>query len=245
MQQIEYQGRLHGVRNELRRGRITKVATSGGVGEREVMLNHRLNDHHVIGRQTDPRTDARNEFDPDIGVISGITLADVVEQSTEHQQVGTRHTMCEVACVSRRLPQVPVDGEAVIRVALRTAAIGSPLREDLHPQPALVERFEYRNRVVASEQQADEIVDGTGWPRCGHGRTRLGQTIESRAVDARALASRRRRDTKQQRRVGCRVDIVGQMNLTLSQDNTWRKETIGFVFRAGCRHSRPDLVTHP
>ncbi len=59
---------------------------------------------------------------PDLGVVAGVALADVVEQRAEHEQVRTCHAVDELCGVRRCFPQVPVDGEPVVRVALRLGA---------------------------------------------------------------------------------------------------------------------------
>ena len=83
----------------------------------------------------------------DFRVVAGHALADVVQQRAEQQQFGAaaraRDDRVEVAVVARsriagveelgadrdRFQQVPVDGEAVVRVALRARPHVLPLRE--------------------------------------------------------------------------------------------------------------------
>ena len=56
---------------------------------------------------------------PAVGVVARVALADVVEQRAEHEQVGPGDPVDELGGVGGRLPEVPVDGEAVVGVALR------------------------------------------------------------------------------------------------------------------------------
>ena len=71
---------------------------------------------------------SRTSSMPAVGVVAGVALAEVVEQGAEHEQVGPVDPVGERGGVGRRLPQVPVDGEAVVGVALRAAAHRRPLR---------------------------------------------------------------------------------------------------------------------
>ena len=106
-----------------------------------------------------------DEIDTDFGVISRVSLADVVEQCPEDEKVRSSHPCREAGRLCSCLPQMPVDGEPVVRIALRTSAIRRPLRKNLHPQTALVECFQNGNRIVPTQQQTDEIIDGTCRPR--------------------------------------------------------------------------------
>ena len=92
-------------------------------------------------------------------VVARVALADVVEQGAEHEQVGPVDAVGERGGVGGGLPQVPVDGEAVVGVALRAAAHGLPLGQQAHEDAALVERLEHVDRPVALRQQQDELVD--------------------------------------------------------------------------------------
>ena len=82
------------------------------------MLDHR--DQHVgVGEaDAEPMAEAADDLHPGHGVVALVALADVVEQRAEHEQVGSRHAVDEFGGVGRRLPEVPVDGEAVVGVAL-------------------------------------------------------------------------------------------------------------------------------
>ena len=72
--------------------------------------------------------DALDQVDPDLGVVARVALAEVVQQRAEHEQVGPRDPVGQLGGVGRRLPQVPVDGVAVVGVALRPATGRAPTR---------------------------------------------------------------------------------------------------------------------
>jgi hypothetical protein len=118
-----------------------------------------------MGVEPETRRNAMDEIDTDFGVISRVSLADVVEQCPEDEKVRPSHPCCEASRLSSRLPQMPVDGEPVVRIALRTRTIRRPLRKHLHPETALVDSFQNGNRIVSTQQQTDEIIDGTCRPR--------------------------------------------------------------------------------
>ena len=93
------------------------------------MLHHRLQHDHVVARDTEARCDSPDQFDANLVVVTGVALADVVEESSKNQKIGATHPIGKIARIGRRLPQMPIDREAVIGVSLRTTAIGCPLRK--------------------------------------------------------------------------------------------------------------------
>ena len=90
------------------------------------------------------RADAVDDLHADVGVIARKALADVVQQRADEEQVGPLDVADELGGVGGRLAQVPVDGEAVIGVALRLVPHRSPLWEQPHEHAVLVERFRAR-----------------------------------------------------------------------------------------------------
>src|SRR5204862_120987 len=81
--------------------------------------------------------------------IAGRALADVAEPSAHEQEVRTRDVAPESRRLGRGLTQMPVNGEAVVGVALRTATDGRPLGQHPHEQVVLVEALEHRDGVGA------------------------------------------------------------------------------------------------
>ena len=111
------------------------------------MRHERRRRRRAAGRAAD-RSRATSAM-PAVGVVARVALADVVEQGAEHEQVGPAHAVGQRGGVGRRLPEVPVDGEAVVGVALRAAAHRRPLGQQPHEDAALVERLEDVDRPVA------------------------------------------------------------------------------------------------
>ena len=146
-----------GLGHRLDGGGVVEVAPGGDVGEQQVVAHHR--DEHVdVGRRRGPCAApiVAHELDADLGVVARVALADVVEEGAEHEQVGPVGAGDEGGGVGARLHQVPVDGEAVVGVALRLAAHGLPLGEHVHPEAHLVERLDHRDGAVPGEEQVDQ-----------------------------------------------------------------------------------------
>ena len=130
------------------------------------MAHHRHDHVNVIVDEAEARPDHTDEIHADIGVVPRVSLADVVQQRAEHEEVRSGDAMDKRGRIGRRLPEVPVHGEAVVRVPLRLAADRCPLRQDAHKQVVVVESLEHRDRAVTREQQADEVVNRPRRPRC-------------------------------------------------------------------------------
>jgi hypothetical protein len=182
VQQVEHLGRADGVRDGLGGGGVGEVATGRGVGQQQVVLDHPDQDVDVGRRQPQPRADRGDHDHAHLGVVAGPSLADVVQQRAEQQQVGAGDAPGERGRAGGGLGQVPVDGEAVVAVALRPAADLGPLRQQAHQQPGLVEVLEHRDGGGAGGQQADQLLAGGGGPR-------LGRSGHSRASRSRVAGA--------------------------------------------------------
>ena len=130
VQQLERADVTGEVGDELRGRGIRDVATHGDVGEQQVVLDHRHEGRDVRLAVAQPRCDALDQLHPDLGVVARIPLADVVEEGAEHEEIRTIDRVGELGGVGRGLPQVPVHGEAVVRVSLRPRSIWFPLGQD-------------------------------------------------------------------------------------------------------------------
>ena len=144
-----------------------------------MVLDHRNEHVDVAFGQTEPRTEVPDHRHADLGVVAGVPLADVVEQRTEHQQIGPTDTIRQLGRVRRRLPQVTIDGEAVIGVSLRARSDLLPLGQHATDQTTLVEGLDHRDRSMAFQQQRDQLVDRAGRPPLGPLRRQLGESIEA------------------------------------------------------------------
>ena len=119
VQQIEHLDGADALGDVRERRAVGEIASHGDVGQQQVVLDHR--DQHVgVGEaDAEPVTEAADDLHAGLGVVALVALADVVEQRAEHEQVGSGDAVDELGGVGRRLPEVPVDGEAVVGVALR------------------------------------------------------------------------------------------------------------------------------
>ncbi len=119
-------------------------------------------------------------------MVAGPTLADVVQQGAEQEQVGPVHVTGRRRRARRCLDQVPVDGEAVVRVALRPAAYPLPLGQQPDEQADLVKGFHGRDRGWARGQQGDQRVARRRRPRCRHGWGLAGKPVQRVSPDGHA-----------------------------------------------------------
>ena len=162
--------------------------------------------------------DGADQLDADLGVVARVALADVVQQRTEHEQVGPIGAGDERRRVGARLHEVPVDGEAVVGVALRLAAHGLPLRQHVHPQAHLVERLDHRDGAVPGEEEVDEGARG---PRSATARGWPTPPAASRSSDARwmrvspAAAAAAARSTRLGSRGG--IGVGGEVDLAVAE----------------------------
>ena len=147
------------------------------------MVGHEADEHvDVVVHKSHARTDVGNDLHPDLGVIAGETLADVVQERTDDEKIGTIDATGSLACVRGRLHQVPIDGEAVVRVALRLALHARPLGQHPHPQTDLVQRLDDRDGAMPRQQQFDRTARAAG----GQGDGKGGRSSPRRARVSRA-----------------------------------------------------------
>ena len=109
--------------------------------------------------------------------------------------------------------EVPVDGEAVVGVALRPAARRLPLRQHPHQQAPLVERLDDPDGARARRAAARRARSRAS---AGHGSGSGGASAASRSsdapVDRRAVRGRRRRAARSdEHRVVGRVGVGGDV----------------------------------
>ena len=98
----------------------------------------------VVGRETHRGGDVRGQPRADDAVVTRPPLADVVQQRADEQQVRTADGAGQPGGVGGGLGEVPVDGEAVVRVALRTVPDVLPVRQQALEQTDLVQRLQHR-----------------------------------------------------------------------------------------------------
>ena len=118
---------------------VGEVTTHRHVGQQQVLLDER-HEHLDVGvRKAELRPDRAHQLHAHDRVIAGVPLAQIVEQAPEHQQVRTGDTTDERGGVGGGLPQMPVDREAVVGVALRLRAHRLPLGKQPGHEIALIE----------------------------------------------------------------------------------------------------------
>ena len=147
-------------------------------------------------------------------------LAEVVEQGGGHEQIGSLDLRARPAAWATALQEMPVDGEAVVGVALGARPHVCPLRQDPGPDATLVERFDHATAPRPAEQQGDEqrpnVRRSTVPPAPGVGqRSARGCRVDRRPVlgggrggaedqDGIRRPSRRGRPGAARRRRSCR-----------------------------------------
>ena len=198
------------------RGGIVEVAPRGDVGQQQVVLDQGDDDVEVVVVETDAPADPLGQDHARSRVIARLALAEVVQQRRENEQIGAQHEIGALGRVGDGLEHVTVDGEPVIRVALRPSAHRRPLREDARPDAALIEGLDDGNRPAAGQEQFDEQPTRRRGPWLGR-RLGLGrEPLERRPLDGRAVRRGRERDA--QREVwGGRVDGLVETHLAIEQ----------------------------
>jgi hypothetical protein len=145
VQQLEQRGAAHGRRHVLHGHRVVEVPAGGDDGEQQVMadgLGHQLDVGLV---QPHPFAHVARHDLTGHAVVTGPALADVMQQRRQQQQVGAGDVPGQRGRVGGALHQMPVDREAVQRVALRPVPHPLPVRDQRGQQPLLVERLPDRD----------------------------------------------------------------------------------------------------
>ena len=192
--------------------------------DKQEMVRDQLREHVDVGIvEADARSEAARDLDADARVIAFGALAEVVQQRAHHQEIGTVDP-CRVARrVRGRLEEMPVDGEAVVRVVLRPRAHRFPLGQDPRPDAAVVERLDHGDRGRAREQQPDEQIARLGRPRLRQRRCVLGEPFERVAVDHDALLRGQPRRAQGEQRIPGRVGVGVEMHLAVAQHDPFAR----------------------
>ncbi len=136
------------------------------------------------------------------------------------------HAVGERGGVGRGLPQVPVDGELVVGVALRAAAHRFPLGQDPHQQAPLVERLQDRQRGVAGEQEVGQQATRALGPGIREGRGLSGQPVQGGPVDAGVVLRGGHGHPEHERRDQRGLGIGGEVDLAVPQDHAGAELTV-------------------
>ena len=155
------------------------------------MVAHQAHENGHVGRdKAHARRDALHELDADLGVIAGVALAQVVQPRPDQQQVGAAHAHRQRRRFRGRLQQVPIYGETVIRVVLRTASHRFPFGKEPRDESELIERFEGRDRTRAGREQLHERVGSARRPGVAGVGDFGAQPLQRRPADRRSGVGR-------------------------------------------------------
>ena len=182
------------------------------------------------------------QLDADLGVVARVALADVVQQGAEHQQVGTVGAGDQRRRRWRRLHEVPVDGEAVVGVALRLAAHRLPLGQHVHPEARWSSASITGMARCPASSRSTSARPHVGRPRLGQRDRRCRQAVERRAVDAGVAGGRGRGRAQHEARVAGRVGVGGEVDLAVAEHQARRRSpcraaTASRAVRAATRRS--------
>ena len=177
-------------------------------------------------------------------MVAGVSLAEIVKKRSKYEQIWARHPISEFSGVCRSLPEVSIDGESVIGVALWFRADRLPLRQQASDEIALVQCFEYANRAMSFEQQCDQVIGSAQRPGSGPGLYDIIQTIERRSPDAAIVPGCGNSGLQYKCWIGGRVGVGGYLDLAATEHDARGYRTVGCV-RNLSHHSTPVLVAEP
>ena len=118
---------------------------------------------------------------------------------------------------------MPIDGEPVIRVALRFAADGQPLRENPPPDVTLIERLDDRDGRASRQQEIDERLARVERPRFTERRRVSGQPLERLSIDDGVALRSQRSGAQRDGRVALHRRVGREMHLAVAQHDTGSK----------------------
>ncbi len=120
------------------------------------MLDERDEDVAVVGLESHAVGHLGGHDHAGLGVIAGKSFPQVVKERAHQQQIGPVDSVGQCGGVGARLEQVPVHGEAVVRVALRLVADRRPLGQVAVEELAPVERLDGGDGRPATGQHPHE-----------------------------------------------------------------------------------------
>ena len=141
------------------------------LGHEQVVAHEPGDDLPPFAVEPDAPHHAERDVGPDLRVVTGKSLADVVEERTEQQELRTPAGASDdavepgvvgLAGVEQRgalrdgFEQVPIDGEAVVGVALRTGPHVLPLGQESNEDALVVECLEDGDGTGAGPQQPEQ-----------------------------------------------------------------------------------------
>ena len=151
---------------------VAEVAAGRGVGQEQVVAHDPGEVVGAGGVDADAGGDLTGDRLPHHRVVARSTLGDVVEERAEEQQIAARGAGGDAVeagaggvvgieqrgALGHRLERVPVDGEAVVRVALRPGAHRRPLGQEALPARPRDRATRTPGSCRARPEQVDERV---------------------------------------------------------------------------------------
>ena len=205
---------MDGVDDSTDRRRVLQVAAGGRGGQQQMVAHDQGKQPHVGRPQPEPLPHPGGQLGADHTVIAAATLADVVQQRAQYEQVGPRYPGGECACARDSFDQMTVNGPGVHRIPRRQVAHRSPFREKPAPQAGTVQRLNggHRGRPGAEQhQQVLQRIPRPGRPRSGRG---IDKPREGGGRDRDAGGGGGGRDAQDQPGVAMRFGVAGQHHLT-------------------------------
>ena len=177
LERVEVTDRLGHTRH---RRWIAHIATRRRVGQQQVIASERHEHRTFVRRKAEPRRRSVSmQLGPDLGVIAGIPLAQIVQPRSEQQQIGASDTVSQRSGLDRGFDQMPIDREPVIRVVLWLAAAPSPLGQHTRQEVVLVERLECGDGRRACRQRIEQRRPSLGAPGSPRSCCLVAQPVES------------------------------------------------------------------
>ena len=147
-------------------GRVLKVTAGGRRGQQQMVAHHGGQQPDVGRPQPEALAHLNGEFGTDHTVVTTAALADIVQQSTKHQQIRARHPGGESACPRDGFDKVTVYRPGVHLIPRRQVADRAPLREEPAPQTGPVQGLDGGHCRRSRGQQHQQVIKGIARPRC-------------------------------------------------------------------------------
>ncbi len=87
--ELERRSVAHLLGHALDCGRIVEVSSGGHLGKEEMEPDQQDQDFHVTGRKAHTSADLGHQVGADVRVVAGESLADVMEERADHQEIGS------------------------------------------------------------------------------------------------------------------------------------------------------------
>ncbi len=215
MQQLERALRADGVGDQLDGGRVVEVAAGGGLDQQQVVADQRAQYGDVLPVEADARGDVLDDGLAGHRVVARPSLADVVEQCGDQQQVGAADPADGPGGADGGLDQVTVDRPDVDGVALGAAADPLPVGQQPGDQPFGVQGVPDVHGGTAGAEQGDQLFPGLGGPGHRHRRRVGGQPPHGVQRQRQSRLGGRGGGAQREDGVAVRPGGAGQHDLTV------------------------------